>query len=267
MVEQGSYQSIPVDLIRRSPHQPRRHFDPSALNELADSIAAQGLIQPISVRPVDGGYELIAGERRWRAAQQARLQNIQAVVHEVDDEKAAAWALIENLQREDLNPLERAEGIRRLRDAHGYTQQQVASELGLSRSGVANTLRLLELDPEVQDYIRSGKLHEGTGKALAACPSYQQQTLARNAIRFAWTARRVEGEIRKAERSRRGGVGQESPDDRETRRQAERLSEWIGSPCTIERRSNGGYELRVRAANLDILNGVLEKMGFDPDSD
>lgn len=267
MGDQGQYQAIPVDLIRRSPHQPRRHFDPDALAELADSITAQGIIQPITVRRLNEGFELIAGERRWRAAQLAQLQKIDAIVHDVDDEQAAAWALIENLQREDLNPMERAEGIRRLREAHGYTQQQVAGVLGLSRSGVANTLRLLELDLEVQAYVQEGKLHEGTGKALAACPSYQQQTLARNAIRFGWTARRVEGEIRKAARGARGGVGQQSAEERASQRQAERLSELIGSPCTIESRPDGGYELRVKAASLDILNGVLERMGFDPEDD
>lgn len=159
---------LPVDRIEVNPFQPRQQMDPEALAELAESIRAQGVIQPLVVRPVGEGYQLVVGERRWRAAQMAGLERVPVVVRSIGDREAAALALVENLQREGLNPIEEAMGFRRLMLEFGWTQEEVASRVGRKRSSVANALRLLQLAPEVQDLIMGGQLSAGHGKVLAA---------------------------------------------------------------------------------------------------
>ena len=185
---------LPVEVLRRGRYQPRREFDQESLKELADSIAAQGIIQPVVVRPADGGrYELIAGERRWRAAQLAGLRDIPVVIREVDEQSAIAIGLIENIQRDDLNPLEEAFALQRLGQEFGLTHQSVADAIGKSRTTVTNLLRLLELNDVVKTFVEQGQLEMGHARALlglkgpaqsaaavpAACPMAMQLTVLR----------------------------------------------------------------------------------------
>lgn len=157
---------LPIEQIRPNPHQPRRDFDEGALNELAESIRAQGIIQPLVVRPTPEGYELIAGERRWRASQLVGLTEVPVVVRPASDSEMLQLALVENIQREDLSPIERAQAYRRLVDEFGVTQEELAHATGRSRSSITNTMRLLKLPPEIQERLRSGSLTEGHGRAL-----------------------------------------------------------------------------------------------------
>jgi len=257
---------LPVELIRKGRFQPRRHFEPQSLEELAQSIQAQGQVQPIVVRPMDAGYELLAGERRWRACQHAGLDEIDAIIREVNDADAPAIALIENVHRDDLNPVEKAQAIQRLIEQHDYTQGDAADALGMSRTAVTNTLRLLKLEPEVRDLVSAGQLSEGAAKSIAGRRSYQQVTLARNAIRMGWNARQIEQRVADQARDDKGQSKKNVDEDRYMRRLAELLSEHLGSPCRITTRKDGSIELTIHAANNDILSGVFEKMGFDVDS-
>ncbi|MET0010346.1 MAG: ParB/RepB/Spo0J family partition protein, partial [Candidatus Thiodiazotropha sp. 6PLUC4] len=173
---------LPVDLIQRGRYQPRREFDPDSLRELADSIAAQGVIQPIIVRAVENErYELIAGERRWRAAQQAGLDEIPVVIKEVTEEAAMAMGLIENIQREDLNPLEEANALSRLLHEFGLTHQEVAKAVGKSRTTVTNLLRLLDLNEEVKSLVESGRIEMGHARSLLGLKG-EDQTKAANLV-------------------------------------------------------------------------------------
>ncbi len=193
---------VPVDLISPNPFQPREHFDGDSLDALAASIRSEGMMQPLVVRrrPQDDGqptrYELVAGERRWRAAQQAGLSTVPALVRNINDAKAAQWALIENLQREDLNPMERAVAFQRLIDRFGLNHEQVAEQVGVQRPTISNYLRLLSLHSNVQDMIRHSLLSAGHAKPLAALSDVElQQTLARKVVAGGWSVRRVEQEV------------------------------------------------------------------------
>ena len=190
---------VPVEQITRGTYQPRRHFDDEALQELADSIAAQGLIQPIILRKRAGGFELIAGERRWRAAKLIGLDVIPAIIREMTDGAVAAVTLIENIQREDLNPIERATAFQRLSTNHSLTQAQLAERMGLDRSTVTNLLRLLKLAPEVQAFVSQGTLSMSQARSIASVDDHQQQIqLAETAIRKAWSVRETEDAVRRA---------------------------------------------------------------------
>jgi ParB family chromosome partitioning protein len=163
----GSLRSVPVERIRRGRHQPRRIVDESALEELAHSVRSRGIVQPLVVRPTgSGGFEIVAGERRWRAAQMAGLDEVPAVVRELSDREAAAVALIENIQREDLNPIEEAAAFAELQEQFNLTQEQVAEKVGRSRSAVANSLRLLSLPDQIKEHVAAGKLAAGQARAL-----------------------------------------------------------------------------------------------------
>jgi ParB family chromosome partitioning protein len=185
--------SIPVELIDPNPFQPRRAFPPATLKELADSIRSSGLVQPILLRPAEGRYQLVAGERRWRAARLAGLEKIPAVVRDVTDEQALELSLTENLLREDLSPIEVAHGLEALQQKHGLSHEDIAQRLGLNRSTVTNTLRLLRLPPDVQDMVTEGKLSAGHGRALLALDSAAAQTkLARTVVDRGWSVRDTE---------------------------------------------------------------------------
>ncbi|HXF65840.1 MAG TPA: ParB/RepB/Spo0J family partition protein, partial [Burkholderiales bacterium] len=187
---------LPVDALQPGRMQPRQRMDPEALAGLAESIKAQGVIEPILVRPAaDGRYEIIAGERRWRAARLAGLASVPALVREVPDRSALAIALIENIQREDLNPLEQAAGVKRLIEEFGMTHAQAAEALGRSRAGVTNLLRLLELAPPVQELVREGRLDMGHARALLALPALRQIELAREAAARQLSVRQVERRV------------------------------------------------------------------------
>jgi ParB family chromosome partitioning protein len=188
--------SIAVDLIDPSPFQPRRAFPQATLKELADSIRTTGVVQPILLRRADGRYQLVAGERRWRAARLAGLEKIPAVVRDVTDEQALELSLTENLLREDLNPIELAHGLEALQQKHGLSHEEIAQRLGVNRSTVTNTLRLLRLPLDVQEMIAKGELSAGHGRALLALDTAAVQTkLARNIVQKGWSVRETEQRV------------------------------------------------------------------------
>lgn len=251
-------QAIPIDRVRRGSYQPRRHFDTDSLQELADSISAQGMVQPVVVRPVEGGYELVAGERRWRAAQMAGLHEIPAVVRELDDPAAAAVALIENIQREDLNPLEQARAIARLIEDFELTHQQVAQAVGRSRAAVSNLLRLQELHEEVKELVEKGSIEMGHARALLGLDSERQRALARQVVRRALTVRQTEALVRQ-ELEGSGRTRQSAPKkDADTRRLEQDLSERLGAQVTIVPGRKGRGRLQISYNSLDELEGILE---------
>lgn len=199
--DRESLREIPVDQVAPNPFQPRRQFSQEQLQELADSIKTHGVLEPIVVRPVEGPgpvrYQLVVGERRWRAAQMAGLATLPAVVRAVGDREMVQMALVENLQREDLNPLEEAEAYRRLMEEFGLSQEDVARAVGRKRPTVANTLRLLELEPEIQEYLRSAQLSAGHGKALLGLPGGQARVeLARQVVEKGLSVRETEELVR-----------------------------------------------------------------------
>ncbi|BDG61864.1 ParB/RepB/Spo0J family partition protein [Caldinitratiruptor microaerophilus] len=239
-VDREQVQELPLDRIRPNPRQPRKAFAPEALEELAASIREHGVVQPVLVRPVDGGYELVAGERRWRAARAAGLERIPAVVREITPAKAMEIALIENLQREDLNPLEEAEAYRVLLEEHGLSHEELARRLGKSRPQISNTLRLLQLPQPVQALVASGVLSMGHAKVLLGVEDPQRQAeLATRATRDGLSVRALEQEIERLRerpargrggRPRREGGGRRDP---EIVALEARLRERFGTPVRI----------------------------------
>jgi len=250
-------QHLPLDLIQRGKYQPRRDMDPQALEELALSIKAQGVMQPIVVRPVDKGrYEIIAGERRWRATQQAGLDTIPALVREVPDEAAIAMALIENIQREDLNPLEEAVALQRLQQEFQLTQQQVADAVGKSRVSVANLLRLIALPEEIKTLLSHGDLEMGHARALLGLPEARQVEGARHVVARGLTVRQTEALVRHwlNTPSEPAKVVKSDPD---ISRLEQRLAERLGAPVQIRHGQKGKGQLVIRYNSLDELQGVL----------
>jgi ParB family chromosome partitioning protein len=256
-------QSLAVDRIRSGRYQPRTRMDETALEELADSIRQQGVVQPILVRPVDGGrYEIVVGERRWRAAQRAGLKEIPALVRAVPDQAALALALIENIQREDLNPLEEAQGIKRLVEEFGLTHDAAAQAVGRSRSAITNLLRLTQLAQPVQALVLAGKLDMGHARALLALAPAQQGIVAakiaaealsvREAERLAHAALRPEK--RAARRRSRRGI------DGDLLRLETELAEALGASVRIEPARKGAGRLVIRYSSLDQLDGILRKL-------
>jgi len=256
---QHSLNTVPVDQIQRGSYQPRIHFDPEALQELADSIAAQGVVQPVVLRQVASGYELIAGERRWRAAQLIGLHEIPAVIRDLDDRSAAAVALIENIQREDLNALEEARAFQRLIDDFALTHQQVAEAVGRSRAAVSNFLRLLDLGDEVQSYLVAGELEMGHARALLALSGAIQLAAARTVINKGLTVRATEALVKQ---KLLGDSVEKSPVDAQTdpniRSLEQSLGERIGVPVNIKHGQNGKGKLLISYNSLDELDGILE---------
>ena len=192
--EKSAYQSLPIYKVEPNPDQPRKDFDPEELENLAESIRVHGLIQPLTVREMPTGYyQIIAGERRWRAARLARLSEVPVVIIEADDRKAMELALIENLQRQDLNPVEEALGYKSLMEDYGLTQEEAATRVGKSRPAVANALRLLGLNPEVLELVRSGSLTAGHARAIASLKSEKkQQEAAKKVIALSLSVRQTE---------------------------------------------------------------------------
>ena len=251
-------QHVPVDRIRRGRYQPRRHFDPDALQELADSIAAQGLVQPIVLRRADEGYELIAGERRWRAAQIAGLHEIPAVVREMEEQAAAAVALIENIQREDLNPLEEARAIARLVDDFGLTHQQVATTVGRSRAAVTNLLRLQELEDAARELVENGRLEMGHARALLGLRGDRQRAVARHVAERGLTVRATEELVRRELEGGSEPARRATQKDADTRRLEQELSEKLGAAVTVQPGKGGRGRLQIAYNSLDELEGILE---------
>lgn len=248
-----------VDQITRGSYQPRRHFDKELLQELADSLKAQGLIQPVLVRPWGTKFELIAGERRWRAAQLAGLGDIPAIVREMSDQSVAAVALIENIQRKDLNPLEEAEAFSRLRDEFGMTHDAVAESVGRSRTAVSNILRLLDLADEPKRLLEEGKLDMGHARALLGAPLEDQPEIAKRIVNQQLTVRAVERLIREM-RSGKAATNHSSGAamDPDIRKLQQSLGEKLGARVSIKHKSSGGGKLEIKYSSVDELDGILK---------
>jgi len=227
---------IDIDLIEPSPYQPRTRFREEALDELARSIQSSGIIQPLIVRPVGKRYQLIAGERRWRAAQRAGLQAVSAIVRQVPDELALEMTLVENIQREDLNAIEQARAFERLMDEFNATQEAVAERTGKDRATVANAIRLLKLEPTIQDWIEEGKLTAGHGRALLAVPDSQMRMrYAQRAARGGLTVRQIE---RLASRRSRGAKNlTETQVDPNIREALEELQRHLGTKVHLRQKT------------------------------
>jgi ParB family chromosome partitioning protein len=258
-------QMIPVDLLRRGAYQPRHSMDQDALEDLARSIRAQGLVQPIVVRPLPGSeaagsrrYEIIAGERRWRAAQLAGLDAVPAVVRDIPDSAAIAVALIENIQRENLNPLEEAQAIRRLVDEFELTHQGAADAIGRSRTAVTNLLRLLELCPEAKALVESGDLEMGHARALLALVNTRSQAeVAALVARKGLSVRETEQLVRRMLAGKPAGKPAGRSEDPDVRRLQDDLAERLGARVTIDHRAKGGGRLTIAYNSLDELEGIL----------
>ena len=249
---------LPLGQLSRGKYQPRRDIQPEALEELADSIRAQGVMQPIVVRPVgEARYEIIAGERRWRAAQLAELDVIPAVIREVSDEVALALALIENIQREDLNPVEEAMALKRLLEEFSLTQQQTADAVGRSRAQVANLLRLLTLDPEVQTLLERGDLDMGHARALLALSGAKQRKAAHEVVNKDLTVRATEALVKRLANGESGRPAPEAP-SADVAGLETRLAEVLGAPVKIQHGRGGKGRVTIRYASLDELDGILE---------
>ncbi|MBF8223601.1 ParB/RepB/Spo0J family partition protein [Halomonas sp. 328] len=248
---------LPLGQLTRGKYQPRRDIQPEALEELADSIRAQGVMQPIVVRPIgDKRYEIIAGERRWRAAQLAELDVIPAVVREVSDQVALALALIENIQRENLNPVEEAMALKRLLDEFELTQQQVADAVGKSRAQVANLLRLLALDPEVQTLLERGDLDMGHARALLALSGAKQRQAAHEVVNKDLTVRDTEALVKRLVNGEPAKPKREAP-SADVARLETQLGELLGAPVKIQHGRGGKGRLTIRYTSLDELDGIL----------
>jgi ParB family chromosome partitioning protein len=250
---------IPVEHIQRGRYQPRRDFDPDALQELANSILSQGMIQPIVVRSVgEKRFEIIAGERRWRAAQLAGLAEIPALQRDVPDESAIAMALIENIQREDLNPIEEATALSRLQSEFELTQQEVADAVGKSRSGIANLLRLLSLEPEVRTLLERADLDMGHARCLLSLDGPVQTQLARQVVARDLTVRQTEALVR-----RQLADTPEKPLarlDPDIRRLQDELSQKLGASVQIQHSAGGKGKLVLKYTSLDELDGILSHL-------
>ncbi|MGK9066424.1 ParB/RepB/Spo0J family partition protein [Stutzerimonas chloritidismutans] len=255
--EERDLHQLPVDLIQRGKYQPRRDIDPVTLEELANSIRTQGVMQPIVVRSIGGDrYEIIAGERRWRASQLAGLDRVPAIVREVTDEAAIAMALIENIQREDLNPIEEAFALQRLQQEFQLTQQQVADAVGKSRVSVSNLLRLINLPDEIKTLLSHGDLEMGHARALLGLPTEQQVEGARHVVARGLTVRQTEALVRQW-LSSKPSPKTEMRNDPDIVRLEQKLAERLGSPVQIKHGQKGKGQLVIRYNSLDELQGVL----------
>lgn len=257
--EQRAPRTLPIALLRPNPFQPREHFDPEALEELTASIREKGVIQPIVVRPVPGQpdeYQIVAGERRWRAAQKARLHEVPVVIKAFSDAEALEVALIENIQRADLNPIEEARGYRQLIDRFNYTQDALGQLIGRSRSHIANTIRLLQLPQTVQDYIYSGKLSAGHARTLVGQPD--PEAMALELISGGLNVREAEEKGRKAKGKKKRTIGK----DADTRALEQSLTTQLGLAVSIAFRGEKGGELKISYRSLEQLDEICRLLGY-----
>ena len=262
VVADHQLRELPVDLVVRGRFQPRTHIAPEALEELTQSIRARGVVQPIVVRPAEDGrhFEIIAGERRWRAAQAAGLADIPAVVRDVADDAAFAIALIENIQREDLNPIEEAAAVGRLIEEFNLTHQEAADAIGRSRVGVSNMLRLLELGEEARSLVEQGELDMGHARALLGLKGDVQSRAAREVVSKALTARQTEELVRRLKEPADAKPAATRGDDPDVRRLTEKLSEQLGARVQILQGGGSKGRLVIHYTNLDELDGILDRI-------
>ncbi|MGC8731530.1 MAG: ParB/RepB/Spo0J family partition protein [Halothiobacillaceae bacterium] len=256
---EGELRTLPISAIRPNPWQPRQGFEPEQLEQLAASIKAQGLLQPVVVRPAGDGYELIAGERRWRAAGLVGLTHIPAVVRQVDDRTTAALALVENLQREDLNALEKAQGIKRLIEEFGLTHQQAGEAVGHSRTHVSNLLRLLELAPAVQGLVETGQLDMGHARALLPLPAAKQEELAEQIVARQLSVREVEALVARFTHPAPAQPAAK-PRDADLEALERRLAERLGTPVIIRHGQRGKGQIVLKYGSLDELDALLSRL-------
>jgi len=258
----GALQTLAIDRVRPGKLQPRTQMDDGALAELAESIKEQGVMQPILVRPIDNGrFEIIAGERRWRAAQRAGLREIPALVKDVDDNNALALALIENIQRENLNPLEEALGLARLVDEFGLTHDAVAKAVGRSRSAVSNLMRLTQLAKPVQDHLMSGALEMGHARALLALPAAEQGGAAARVVTESLSVRDTERLVGTLINPAQRALRQASTSrDADTVRLENEVAEKLGAKVRIEPGRKGAGRVVINYNSLEELDGILAKI-------
>jgi ParB family chromosome partitioning protein len=252
---------LPIEALQPGKYQPRSHMDRERLQELADSIRAQGLIQPIIVRPVARDrYEIIAGERRWRAAQLAELREVPCVVRESDDHAALAMALIENIQREDLNPLEEALALQRLIDEFQLTHQQTAEAVGRSRAAVSNLLRLLELPEPIRKLVEARRIEMGHARALLTLPADKAEALARQAAEEQWSVREIERRVQAIQRGESQPAPAPKKPDPDIQNLERELGELLSAKVAVQHGRGGRGKLVVQYFSLDELEGILEKI-------
>ena len=263
---------LPIDALTPGKYQPRRAMDPGKLTELAESIRAQGVIQPVVVREIardKGGkvYEIIAGERRWRASRQAGLAEVPVVIREVDDRTVVAMALIENIQREDLNPLEEAQALQRLIDEFDLTHAQAAEAVGRSRAAVSNLLRLLELPPDIRTLVETRAIEMGHARALLTLAPQAAIALARQAVEHGWSVREVEhrvqqltaGQVPAAAKGKAAKPSKARPQADLATLERE-LGESLGTRVDVQHGRGGKGRLVIHYSDLDTLDGILERL-------
>ncbi len=252
----GALCTLPVDIIERGKYQPRVDMHQESLQDLADSIREQGVVQPIVVRGIgDGRYELIAGERRWRAAQLAGLHEIPAVIRDVDDRSAIAIALIENIQRENLNPIEEARALNRLVDEFEITHEEAAQAVGRSRAAVSNLLRLLDLEAAVREMVERRELEMGHARALLALTGRKQVDAARHVIGRGLTVRATEALV---QQTKRGGKAVAASKDPNVLQLEAKISDTLGARVIVHTARGGKGKLEIHYNSLDELDGILE---------
>ena len=265
-VPPGGVREIEISRIYPNPNQPRTRFDEAAIDELAESIRERGVISPILVREIDGGYQLIAGERRWRAAQKAQLHLMPAMVKSFDDAESAEVALIENIQREDLSAIEEADGYRKLIDRHGHTQEQLSRLVSKSRSHVANLLRLLDLPPEVRTMLVDGLITMGHARALIGAPD--PLAIAQEIVADGLTVRQTEDRTRAAKPSRPGARPSaretaERPVDADLAALERQLGDMLGLKVKVAHSGSGGV-VSLAYSSLDQLDMICQRLSGEP---
>jgi ParB family chromosome partitioning protein len=259
-LKDSELKQIPVEFLQRGEYQPRREFNNESLQELADSIASQGLIQPIVVREIaQNKYEIIAGERRWRAAQLAGLDTVPAMLREISDQATIAIALIENIQREDLNAIEESQALIRLQDEFNLTQQQVAEAVGKSRSSVTNLMRLASLQPLVQQQLERGDIDLGHAKCLLSLEGDTQILAARTVASDGLTVRQTEALVKKQQSPNPHKKNSSTPNQDIVNLQTQ-LSEKLGAAVKIQHGSRGSGKLTISYNSVDELDGILSHL-------
>lgn len=254
----AALKSLPVDVLKPGRYQPRKVFNEEALQELADSIKAQGIIQPIVVRPMNSGYEIIAGERRWRAAQLAELHEVPVIVKDLTDEAALAMSLIENIQRKDLNVIEEAEALDRLIREFRLTHQEVADAVGKSRTGVTNLLRLLKLNPDVRLLVEHGEIEMGHARALLSLEGLEQSKVAQAIVKRGLSVRQTEILIRRVHDVKAAHKGEIEKPDPDVLRLQNELADRLGANVQIQHTAKGKGRLVINYNSLEELQGILE---------
>lgn len=250
---------LPIEFLQRGRYQPRRDMHQDALEDLANSIKAQGVMQPIVVRPIsEDKYEIIAGERRWRASQIAELEKVPCLIREVPDEAAIAMSLIENIQREDLNPIEEAMALQRLQDEFELTHQQVADAVGKSRTTITNLLRLMSLADEVKKLLEHGDLEMGHARALLTLAADDQTNAAKQIVAKGLSVRQTESLVRRLQAEAEHGKQAPAKIDPDIKHLEDSLSERIGAGVMIQHSAKGKGKLVIKYNNLDELDGILD---------